>query len=99
MTSALLIIDVQTILCEGRWAVHEADAVVQRINAVSARARAAGLPVVVVQHEEAEAPMLYDAPGWQLAPALQVSATDLRLRKTGSDAFRSEEHTSELQSH
>jgi len=29
MTSALLIIDVQTILCEGRWAVHEADAVVQ----------------------------------------------------------------------
>ena len=48
MTSALLIIDVQTILCEGRWAVHEADAVVQRINAVSARARAAGLPVVEI---------------------------------------------------
>jgi nicotinamidase-related amidase len=87
MTSALLIIDVQTILCVGRWAVHAAEAVVQNINAVSARARAAGLPVVVVQHEEAEGPMLYDAPGWQLAPALQVSDTDLRLRKTGSDAF------------
>lgn len=87
MTSALLIIDVQTLLCVGQWAVHDAEAVVQNINAVSERARAAGLPVVVVQHEEAEGPMLYDAPGWQLAPALQVSATDLRLRKTGSDAF------------
>lgn len=97
MTTALLIIDVQTILCEGRWAVHEADAVVQRINAMSARARAAGLPVVVVQHEETEGPMLYDAPGWQLAPALQVSATDLRLRKTGSDAFHQTDLQAQLQ--
>jgi len=99
MTSALLIIDVQTVLCAGQWAVHEADAVVQRINAVSARARAAGLPVVVVQHEEAEGPMQFDAQGWQLAPALEVGAADLRLRKTGSDAFHQTELQALLQAH
>jgi len=87
MKTALLIIDVQRLLCSGRWAAHEIDAVVDRINAVAARAREAGVPVVVIQHEEAEGPMQHGTDGWQLYERLQVQPQDLRLRKTTPDSF------------
>ncbi len=87
MTSALLIIDVQNLLCIGQWAAHDIDNVIRRINAVAEKARAAGAPVVVIQHEEANGPLQYGSAGWQLAQSLQVRADDLRLRKTASDSF------------
>lgn len=91
MTSALLIIDVQTLLCVGQWAMHDIDNVIHRINTVATKARAAGVPVVVIQHEEANGPLQYGSAGWQLAAGLQVGADDLRLRKTASDSFHKTE--------
>lgn len=86
MKTAVLVVDVQTLLCLGPWAVHEAEAVITRINAVTAAARAAGAPVVLVQHEGDE-PMRRGTPGWQLDDRLEVQPADLRLGKTACDAF------------
>jgi nicotinamidase-related amidase len=85
--TALLIIDVQTALCTGRWAAFDIDQVVLRINAISRRARATGVPVVLVQHEEEEGPLRFGTDGWTLFQQLTVQPEDIRIRKTGSDAF------------
>ena len=87
MTTALLIIDVQRALCAGEYAAFDIARVIERINGLSARARSAGLPVVLVQHEEGDGPLQHDTAGWQLADDLATHDGDLRLRKTTPDAF------------
>ena len=87
MTTALLIIDVQRALCSGEWAAFDIERVLERINALGARARAAGVPVLLVQHEEEAGPLRADSAGWQLAEALDTAPADLRVRKTTPDAF------------
>jgi nicotinamidase-related amidase len=87
MPTALLIIDVQQALCTGEYAAHDITAVVERINGLSQRARAAGLPVVLVQHEEAQGPLQAGSAGWALAPDLQTTATDLRVHKRTPNSF------------
>lgn len=86
MTAALLVIDVQQGLCEGPYAVYDARAVIERINTVSAKARAAGVPVVFVQHESATQ-LQYGSPAWQLADGLCAQGGDLFVRKTTPDSF------------
>lgn len=89
MDTALIIIDVQRLLCEGRWACEDADAVIARLNQAIATARAAGAPVVFVQHEgqDPEDPMRHGQPGWALAPTLDVRAGDPVVAKTTCDSF------------
>jgi len=87
MPTALLIIDVQNILCAGPSKARDIDAVIGRINGVSRKARAAGALVVVVQHETAGGGMDYGTDNWKLAPSLELHSTDVLLRKTASDAF------------
>lgn len=99
MTSALLIIDVQTALCTGKWSAFDIDNVVDRINTVSARARTAGIPIVVIQHEEDEGPLRFGTDGWKLYDRLAVQSKDIRIRKTGSDSFYRTELHSTLQTH
>jgi nicotinamidase-related amidase len=86
MKPALLIIDVQQALCTGAEAAFDMPAVLERINALSARARAAGVPVVLVQHED-EGPLQYGTDGWQLAQGLSTQPGDLRIRKQTPDSF------------
>ena len=87
MTTALLIIDVQQALCSGEYEAFEAKRVIDRINVVSAMARKAGAPVVVIQHESEGAPFEYATPGWKLAEGLQVVPTDTFVRKRATDSF------------
>jgi nicotinamidase-related amidase len=87
MTTALLIIDVQAAICSGEYEAFESRQVIDRINHVSQLARQARVPVIVIQHEEAEGPMVYQAQGWQLDPDLQVQADDIYIRKTTPDSF------------
>ncbi len=94
MKQALLVIDVQAALCSGPWAAFEAGAMIERINSVTARAREAGVPVVLIQHEADDDTLAHASPGWQLAPGLVSAASDERLRKTASDSF----HNTDLQS-
>jgi nicotinamidase-related amidase len=85
---ALLVIDVQQALfVSAEPKPFEADEVIQRINALLARARAAGVPVVWVQHEREGSLLVHGSPGWQLADGLHVQADDRFVRKTTPDSF------------
>lgn len=87
-TKALVIIDMQQALCEGEAAAYDTPGVIARINTLSTQARAAGAPVIWVQHEGTGGYLAYDTPGWQLANGLQVDeSTDLRVRKSTPDSF------------
>jgi nicotinamidase-related amidase len=92
MTSALLIIDVQHALCCGDDAAFDVASVIGRINSVSAKARVAGVPVVLIQHEDKDT-LQWGTDAWQLDARLQLSDTDLRVRKTACDSF----HHTDLQ--
>jgi len=87
MTAALLIVDVQTALCQGRYETHDRAATVDRINAVSAAWRTAGRPVVLVQHEEPGGEFARGGPDWQLWRELLIAPEDLRSGKTVRNAF------------
>ncbi|MBP0574753.1 isochorismatase family protein, partial [Mycobacterium tuberculosis] len=64
---ALVIIDVQANLFQPPMA-EDIAAVAARLDAVAADARAAGIPVVFVRHEEAGTPWERDTPGWAFHP-------------------------------
>lgn len=98
MTTALLIIDVQQALCIGPEAVANGDSTIAAINLLSGKARAAGVPVIFVQHEDSGT-LVHDSAGWQLAQGLHHTDTDLHVRKRGSDAFHQTELEALLQSH
>jgi nicotinamidase-related amidase len=87
MSSALLIIDVQQAFCTGQYQCFDIHRVIDTINQLSTRAREAGVPVVLIQHEEKDSPLAYGAEGWQLAEGLLTTTQDLRVRKTTPDSF------------
>ena len=86
-TSALIVIDVQNALFNPTPQPFEADVVIARINRLSTAARAAGVPVLWVQHERDKHALAHGSPGWALPDALHTEATDARWRKTTPDAF------------
>ncbi|RNF83704.1 cysteine hydrolase family protein [Montanilutibacter psychrotolerans] len=86
-TAALVVIDVQRGLFDTRPPPFEADAVVARINGLADRARAAGAPVVFVQHERDGSPLAFGSNGWSLESSLRQSPRDYVVRKTTPDAF------------
>ena len=92
MSTALLIIDVQQALCSGVGEVFEAARVIESINLAAAKARAARVLVVLIQHETDEGAFVYGSPGWQLADGLGVEPSDVRIRKRAPDSF----HRTEL---
>ncbi|MEO5820418.1 MAG: cysteine hydrolase family protein [Vicinamibacteraceae bacterium] len=85
MSMALLVIDVQRGLFDAEPRPFEADAVIERINGLTGRARAADVPVVFVQHESASLPV--DSDAWRFAAGLQVQSRDAIVRKATPDAF------------
>jgi nicotinamidase-related amidase len=98
--TAVLAIDVQRGLFCAEPPPFEAEAVVARINAVTANARAAGAPVIFIQHDgepggEDVAPF---TEGWKLHPDLDVHPGDLVIHKTTCDAFYRTSLETELQS-
>lgn len=87
MKSALLVIDVQRGLFDEPLPPYEAASVVERINALSKRARAAGVPVVFIQHESPSGLLAYGSESWQLEQNLVIADTDTIVRKTTPDSF------------
>lgn len=92
MNTALLVIDVQSALCTGDEAAFDIQRIIERINAVAAKARAVGAPVFVIQHED-DGPLEHGSEGWQLDARLSAQPDDISLRKTACDSF----HHTELQ--
>ncbi|MEN7527406.1 MULTISPECIES: cysteine hydrolase family protein [unclassified Cupriavidus] len=99
MTTALIVIDVQQGLCEGEYAGVGWEGMVERINGIARRVREAGLPVIFVQHESASDFLKFGSPRWQLAPGLDVHASDLQVRKTTPDSFHNTDLAAVLQTH
>lgn len=87
MATALLIIDVQQALCFGEDECFEINRVIENINHLSIRARIAGVPVVLIQHEDESGPLVHDSAGWQLAEGLVTDPEDKFVRKTTPDSF------------
>jgi nicotinamidase-related amidase len=85
--TALLVIDVQQGLCEGEGRAWESPAVINRINALAARARHSGVPVIFVQHESGCGYLERGTPAWQLAQGMRSTNSDHFIRKTTPDAF------------
>jgi nicotinamidase-related amidase len=80
--SALIVIDVQNgVVAEG----HDRDAVVANIATVVDKARAAGTPVVWVQHSSDE--LVKGSDEWQYVPELVRSASEPLVEKTYPDSF------------
>ena len=99
MPTALLIIDVQQALCSGSDAAFEVERVIDRINLVSQKVRAAGALVVVIQHEtEGAGEMDYGTEPWKLAPGLKTEGSDVYVRKKATDSFHHTELRATLQS-
>ena len=86
MSSAVLVMDMQRGLFDREPRPYEADGVIERINGITDRARAAAVPVIFTQ---AEYPGFLDAEseGWQFTPALKVQADDVLMRKPKANAF------------
>jgi nicotinamidase-related amidase len=87
MSTALLIIDVQRALCAGEYECFEINRIIDTINGLSAKAREANIPVILIQHEEEGDLLKFNSEGWQLAEGLVTSDQDLRVRKTTGDSF------------
>ena len=69
MKPALLVIDVQQGLCEGVGAAFDCAGTIARINHLSRAARAAGVPVVFIQHESQGDYLRHGSRPWQPAMA------------------------------
>ena len=83
--TALLIIDVQVAIVEGAFRAAE---VLDAIAGMAARARAAGAPVVYLQHCHVKyPPMMKGAPGWAIHPAVTPQPGDTVVEKSASDGF------------
>lgn len=80
--TALLVVDVQDAVVAD---AHERDAVVANIATLVARARAAGTPVVWVQHQADDLPAGSD--GWQVVPELDPREDEPHVPKEHGDAF------------
>jgi len=86
--AAVLVVDVQAGLFNAQPPPFEASEVIERINHITARARAAGVPVFFTQQDGSEEENL--APltdGWRLHPRVAVAPGDRIIRKTTCDAF------------
>lgn len=80
--AALLVVDVQVGVVADAW---EADRAVSNIAHAVERARAAGMPVVWVQHADEELP--HGSPEWQLVPELAPAAGEPIVHKHFNSSF------------
>jgi nicotinamidase-related amidase len=83
---ALVVVDVQCGLFDGPDGAVDAAGTLGRINTLIGKARAAGRPVIFIQHDEPP-DLVPDTPAWALHPSLDRRPTDPVIRKTTCDAF------------
>ncbi|WP_427978661.1 cysteine hydrolase family protein [Agarivorans sp.] len=87
MRSAVLVIDVQSILFDPQPQPFEAQVVLNKINQITEVARAKSLPVIFIQHEQADSVIENGSDGWALQASLVTQAGDHFVAKTTPDSF------------
>jgi nicotinamidase-related amidase len=80
--TVLLVVDVQAGVVDGAW---QAERVVGKVARAVERARAAGVPVIWVQHQSEELP--HGSAAWQWAEGLAPAAGELRIDKRHNSSF------------
>ncbi len=90
--SALLVVDVQVGVIDGTW---NAEKVVANISKVVAAARAAGAPVIWVQHDDDE--LVSGSDEWHIVPVLSPQPEELIVPKHFNSAFQQTELKQKLQ--
>lgn len=98
-TTGLLIIDLQACNFAESEPVYAGDQLLATIRRLSARARAAGITVVYVQHCGPEGAIdEWGTPGWEIHPALAPQQGDVVIQKRHPDAFQDTDLQRELAS-
>ena len=92
--TALIVIDVQNDVVAG---AHNRDAVVANVAVLVGKARAAGVPVVWVQHSSDHMPA--GSEGWQFVPELTREEAEPLVAKRWADSFEETELESVLAAH
>lgn len=95
MTKALLVIDVQNAILSGKGTperqprIDEAlDETVARLRILQERARLAGVPVVLIQHDGDEDHRLaVGSYGWAIRDEIAPAESDVVVHKKGCDSF------------
>lgn len=82
-TSALVVVDVQNANTAEGW---QRDEVIDRIRALIDRAKAAGAPVLWIQHEEGE-PFTPGSEGWQIVEKVRPAEGETVIAKHYLDSF------------
>ena len=88
--TALLVIDVQSGVVDWSQPTSEgSDEVLARINDLLAKARAAGNPIIYVQHDGQEEghPLSPGLPGWKIHPAIAPADGEMVIHKNACDSF------------
>lgn len=79
----LMVVDVQVGVVRDAW---ELPRVIQNVSRAVERARAAGVPVIWVQHSSDDE-LAYGSPAWQWVPELVPADGDVRIHKRFESAF------------
>lgn len=87
MKSAVLVIDVQSILFDPEPQPFESQVVLKKINEVTRLARAKSVPVIFIQHEQPKTVIEHGSEGWALQSSLVTKSGDHFVRKTTPDSF------------
>jgi nicotinamidase-related amidase len=97
--TALLVIDVQVCNFEESDPVYGGSDLLSKIGGLIARARAAGVPVVYVQHCGPEGAIDEPGtPGWEIHPAVAPTEGEVAIQKHHPDAFQHTDLQRELES-
>jgi nicotinamidase-related amidase len=83
--TALLVIDVQAALISS---AHRGADVLAAVDGLLTRARAAGIPIIYLQHFDATyEPLMKGAAGWRIHDGVAPKPGELVIEKTASDGF------------
>jgi nicotinamidase-related amidase len=97
--TALLVIDVQVGNFEDSAPVYGGSDLLSKISSLIGRARAAGVPVVYIQHCGPEGAIDQPGtPGWEIHPAIAPIEGDAVIQKHHPDAFQETNLRRELES-
>ncbi|WP_370676756.1 isochorismatase family protein [Pleomorphomonas sp. PLEO] len=95
MTRALVIIDVQANLFVAPRAFRIGE-IAALLDRKATEARAAGVPVIFIQHEEAGCEWERGTPGWEFHPSLAPRHGDTVVAKSFCDGFRNTDFAATL---
>jgi nicotinamidase-related amidase len=86
---ALVIVDVQLGMFTAAPPVYRGAEVLAAIGQVLERARAAGVPVIYIQHDgQGDSPLRPDTPGWPIHPQIAPRPGEMVIRKRFPDSFQ-----------